>query len=213
MNLRVERDGDLVTWILTGDGPVLTLTEEVFADLEEAIGSIGDARRVILTSDRDDHFCAGADRDAIASVVSAEEGEKLARHFQDILQRIEDSRVPVVAAMPGLCLGGGLELALACHARVAGTGARLGLPEVRVGILPGMGGTQRLPRLIGLKMSLPMLKIARKPNAKTAQGQARRADLDDADLAGTADPHPGPRMKPHGIEQGLFLARQVGPLE
>ncbi|MCZ6787243.1 MAG: enoyl-CoA hydratase-related protein, partial [Planctomycetota bacterium] len=151
MKLVVEHHGDLDFWILSGEGPVLTLNEEVFAGLEKALDLLEGRAGVILTSDRPDHFCAGADLDAIGAVKTADEGTELALRGQEIFRRIETASVPIVAALPGTCLGGGMELALACHARIAAEGARMALPEVRVGLLPGLGGTQRLPRLIGLK--------------------------------------------------------------
>ncbi len=161
MKIEVERREGLVYWVLTGEGPVLTLNEEVFDDLDRAVRDLNGATGVVLTSDRLDHFCAGADVDAFAGVQTAEEGTALARRGQLILDRIENAPVPIVAALPGTCLGGGLELALACHARVATPEARLGLPEVRVGILPGLGGTQRLPRLLGLSRALGLIMTGR----------------------------------------------------
>jgi len=170
MKLITKRDGDVALWILSGEGKVLTLTEEVFRGLEAALENLDPGvTRVILTSDRDDHFCAGADIDAIDAVKTAQQGEALARRGQAILQRIEDLDIPVIAALPGLTLGGGLELALACHARVAAQDARLGLPEVRVGLLPGLGGTQRLPKLIGLRAALPLMLTGRTVNARKAK--------------------------------------------
>ena len=169
MKLIVEHHGDLDFWILSGEGSVLTLNEEVFAGLEQALDSLEGRAGVILTSNRPDHFCAGADLDSIGAVRTAEEGTELALRGQEIFRRIETAPVPIVTALPGTCLGGGMELALSCHARIAAEGARMGLPEVRVGLLPGLGGTQRLPRLIGLKAALPLLLTGRTVDAKKAR--------------------------------------------
>ena len=77
--------------------------------------------------------------------------------LHDLINTVESSSKPVVAAIDGTCLGGGLELALGCHYRVAGEAAKLGLPEVKIGLLPGAGGTQRLPRLIGIEAALNVI--------------------------------------------------------
>jgi len=101
-------------------------------------------------------FVAGAD---ISRLAAAETGEleKFARYGQGVFRRIELSSKPVIAAVNGFALGGGCELALACHVRVASTLAKFGLPEVKLGLIPGYGGTQRLPRLIGRGAALQMI--------------------------------------------------------
>lgn len=104
-------------------------------------------------------FIAGADIDMLSKCKTAEEAEKLARDGQIQFQRLERSKKPIVAAIMGSCLGGGLELALACHYRIAVNSPQtvLALPEVQLGLLPGAGGTQRLPKLISLTNALPMI--------------------------------------------------------
>jgi enoyl-CoA hydratase len=101
-------------------------------------------------------FVAGAD---ISRLAAAETGdlEKFARFGQGVLRRIELSSKPVIAAVNGFALGGGCELALSCHVRVASTQAKFGLPEVKLGLIPGYGGTQRLPRLVGRGVALQMI--------------------------------------------------------
>jgi enoyl-CoA hydratase len=101
-------------------------------------------------------FVAGAD---IARLAVAEQGEleKFARFGQGVFRRIELSSKPVIAAVNGFALGGGCELALACHVRVASTQAKFGLPEVKLGLIPGYGGTQRLPRLVGRGAALQLI--------------------------------------------------------
>lgn len=127
------------------------LNREVLAELEEALDRMlaDEAVRVIvLCGGGEKAFVAGADIAEMAAFTPLE-----ARHFsragQAVLSRIEQSPRPVLAMIQGYALGGGLELALACHLRVASTKARLGLPEVGLGLLPGFGGTQRLARLCG----------------------------------------------------------------
>lgn len=127
--------------------------------LEEIEGKASGLRGVIIVSGKEQNFIAGADIDVIASVKSPEEGRKLAEQGQRVFDRLEALPLPVVAAIHGACLGGGLELALACTWRAASVSSRtfLGLPETRLGILPGFGGTQRLPALVGLGESLAMI--------------------------------------------------------
>jgi enoyl-CoA hydratase len=126
--------------------------EQVFLDL-----SSQDAVRVVLlTGAGEKAFVAGADIRELAAV-SAQEGEQMALLGQRVLQRIESCGKPVIACINGFALGGGCELALACTLRIASTQARLGQPEVKIGVLPGYGGTQRLPRLIGKGAALKMI--------------------------------------------------------
>src|SRR5256886_16928018 len=75
----------------------------------------------------------------------------------DVISLIDDIKTPTIAAVPGTPLGGGLELTMGCHFRVAAGGTRLGLPEIKLGLIPGAGGTQRLPRLVGIEKALPMI--------------------------------------------------------
>jgi len=124
---------------------VLDALEKVFDDLnkDETIGA------VILTGGGDKAFVAGADIAEFPKLNSAN-GEKLSRRGQLVFQKIADFPAPVIAAINGFALGGGLELALACDIRVVAENAKVGLPEVTLGIFPGYAGTQRLPRLIGV---------------------------------------------------------------
>jgi 3-hydroxyacyl-CoA dehydrogenase/enoyl-CoA hydratase/carnithine racemase len=123
-------------------------------------------KAVILVSVKEGNFCAGADLEQMHEAQeqrSFQEMEQLVITAHMLFDEIERSLKPFVAAVEGACLGGGLELALACHARIASTHPRtcFGLPEVKLGILPGFGGTQRLPRLIGLPAALDMITTGR----------------------------------------------------
>jgi enoyl-CoA hydratase len=130
----------------------MTELELVFTDIRE-----NDAvRAVLITGGGEKAFVAGADIGELASV-SALEGEQLARRGQRIFSLIENCGKPVIACINGFALGGGCELALACTLRIASSNARLGQPEVKLGILPGYGGTQRLPRLIGKGAALKLI--------------------------------------------------------
>ena len=132
---------------------------------------------VVMVSGKPEGFIAGADIKQFVGVSTAAEAEALAGKGHDLLNRIESSRAPFVAAIHGICLGGGTELALACAGRVASDDPRtaMGLPEVQLGLVPGMGGTQRLPRLVGLVLGLDMILTARNLKA----GKAARAGLVD----------------------------------
>ena len=116
-------------------------------------------KAVVFTSAKPDSFIAGADIQMLHAVQRAEQASELSRTGQHALAQLVSYRVPVVAAIHGVCLGGGLELALACSARVASSDPStvLGLPEVQLGVLPALGGTQRLPRLVGVESALDLL--------------------------------------------------------
>jgi enoyl-CoA hydratase len=134
-----------------------------FASLREdpAVGA------VILTGAGEKAFVAGADINELA-VMNARQGEASSRLGQSALREIEMLGKPVIAAVNGFALGGGCEMALACHWRYASENARLGLPEVGLGIIPGYGGTQRLPRIVGLGRALEMITAARVVDAQEA---------------------------------------------
>jgi 3-hydroxyacyl-CoA dehydrogenase/enoyl-CoA hydratase/3-hydroxybutyryl-CoA epimerase len=170
-----EQGGDGVL-VLTLDVPgekVNTLSKRLIAGFEALLGAIekdAAVRAVVVRSGKPDNFIAGADIKDFTSIRSAEEGEALSRTGHAIFDRIEAARVPFVAAIHGTCLGGGTELALACRYRVASDDPKtaLGLPEVMLGLLPGAGGSQRLPRLVGLASSLDLILTGRSLKAKKA---------------------------------------------
>jgi enoyl-CoA hydratase len=123
----------------------------------EAAQDNPDVRVIVLTGAGEKAFVAGADIKEFADFDQAQ-GEELARRGQrDLFDRVEQSRKPVVAAINGFALGGGLELAMSAHVRVASTNARMGLPEVSLGVIPGYGGTQRLAQIVGKGKALEMV--------------------------------------------------------
>ncbi len=138
----------------------------VFAEVEND----PEIKAVVFTSGKKDSFIAGADIAMLEGISSAEEGERAAKAGQEVMNRIEGFSKPVVAAIHGVALGGGLETALACHARVASDSkkTKLGLPESQLGLLPGAGGTQRLPRQIGVQAALDMMLTGKQVSAKKA---------------------------------------------
>lgn len=141
--------------------------KEIFAQLKDTSGVKG----MIIHSLKPDNFVAGADVRMLEACTTASEAEALAKQGQELFQQLSDLSYPVVAAIHGPCLGGGLELALACDYRVCTDSdkTRLGLPEVQLGLLPGSGGTQRLPRLIGLLPSLDLILTGKQLRAKKAK--------------------------------------------
>lgn len=151
----------VLTLDLPGE-PVNTLNARVKAEFEAALERLrGDVavKALVIISGKPDTFIAGADIEEFTRLSTREEFERLSREGQAMLQRLDDFPKPVVAAIHGACLGGGLELALACDWRVASDHPKtqLGLPEVQLGLLPGAGGCQRLPRLIGLSAALGII--------------------------------------------------------
>ena len=173
-------DGVLVLTLDTPGERVNTLGKALMAEFEEIFALLEadqSIRAVVLQSGKPDNFIAGADIKDFTAIQSALEGETLSRTGQAMLDRLESVRVPVVAAIHGSCLGGGLETVLACRYRVASDDPKtvLGFPEVKLGLLPGAGGSQRMPRLIGLRGALDLILTGR--NLKAAR--AKTAGLVD----------------------------------
>ncbi len=174
--LRVEVRDDgvaVVTMDLPGE-PVNTLKadfEETFARAFEALDRDPRVQAVVFASGKPDSFIAGADIGMLDGAKTAAEAAALSRKGQAAMDKLEGFRAPIVAAIHGACLGGGLELALACRARVASDDrkTKLGLPEVQLGLLPGAGGTQRLPRLVGVAAALDLMLTGRQLDGRRAQ--------------------------------------------
>ena len=173
--IRVTKRPDGVA-VLTFDNPkgkVNILSPEV---VEEFRGVIDDIERdpgvkaCVLVSAKADNFIAGADLKFFLSIRDPMVGERFSRDGHALLDRVADSSKPTVAAIAGLALGGGLEVALACHYRLAADDPKvvLGLPEVQLGLLPAGGGTVRLPRLVGLPAALPMMLTGQRVRARKA---------------------------------------------
>lgn len=146
------------------------LNFELFSELEDAINQIifdPDIYALILTGAGDKAFAAGADIVELSKsdVIS---GKKFSEIGSNVMLKLEQLRIPVIAAINGFALGGGLELALSCHIRFASDKAKMGQPEVNLGIIPGYGATQRLPRLIGKAKAIELIISAKTIDAQTA---------------------------------------------
>ncbi len=163
---RLDDQGVLVLTLDVPGEKVNTLGRGMIGEFEAILDEVAkdDAvKAVVIQSGKPDNFIAGADIKDFTRISSAEEGEALSRGGHAIFDKLEQLRIPVVAAIHGSCLGGGTELSLACRYRVASDDRKtsIGLPEVMLGIIPGAGGSNRLPRLVGLVRSLDMILTGR----------------------------------------------------
>ncbi|HEY4688768.1 MAG TPA: enoyl-CoA hydratase-related protein [Anaerolineae bacterium] len=146
---------DRVATLVIDHPPVNALNHQALTELSTAIDELlanADVKVIVITGGGQLAFVAGADIGEINEIVKAQDSgaaRAMIELGQKVFNKIESSHKPVIAAINGVCLGGGLELAMACHMRIAGDRARLGQPEINLGIVPGWGGTQRLPRIVG----------------------------------------------------------------
>ena len=154
-----EKKGPIAYVTLNRPKVLNALSQAVFSELKEVFGDARDdasVRGVILTGSGDKAFAAGADI-AEMSTSTGVQAEESTRHAQAVTELIENLGKPVIGAVNGFALGGGCELAMACTIRIASENAKFGQPEVKLGIMPGAGGTQRLPRLIGKGRALQLI--------------------------------------------------------
>jgi len=158
-NVLYEKKGPIAYVTLNRPKVLNALSQAVFSELKEVFGDARDdasVRGVILTGSGDKAFAAGADI-AEMSTSTGVQAEESTRHAQAVTELIENLGKPVIGAVNGFALGGGCELAMACTIRIASENAKFGQPEVKLGIMPGAGGTQRLPRLIGKGRALQLI--------------------------------------------------------
>jgi len=177
------------TFIITINRPdkLNALNKKTIREIGEAVKTAqadSDIRVIILTGSGTKAFVAGADISEFSSFSEAE-GVQLAQDGHDVFNSIEQSSKPVIAAINGFALGGGCELAMSCHMRIAATNARFGQPEVKLGLIPGYGGTQRLPLLIGKTKAIEFLMTADMIDAEEAYrlGLVNHVTAPDALLA------------------------------
>lgn len=197
----LEREGPIAV-VTICNPPVNALDAQVIDEIEQVFDGLrerSDVLAVVLTGAGEKAFVAGADISQFPAL-KREGGTALSRKGQNAFQKIADFPVPVICAVNGFALGGGLELALACDIRVAAENARLGLPEVSLGIIPGYGGTQRLARAVGPSMAKKLIFSAAPIDANEA---CRIGLADQVTQAGKS------------LEEALNLARTIaqrGPL-
>nr|MBV6630791.1 enoyl-CoA hydratase/isomerase family protein [Oceanococcus sp. HetDA_MAG_MS8] len=171
----LDADGILTLTLDMPGRSMNVLNEELTDPFAQAIADVesdDSIKGVILTSGKKE-FLAGADIDKVFKITDPQEAYEASKAFQALIRRLETTGKPVVAALNGTALGGGLELALACHYRVAlnNPKAKFGLPEVKLGLLPGGGGTQRLPRMMGLQKAMPFLLEGKELRVDAAKAQ------------------------------------------
>ena len=163
-NIRTEVE-DRIALLTIDHPPVNSFNTEVVTELDEAVDELmadDEVKAIVVTGGGTNAFVAGADIPEIRELLESPEGDYAeARAFiergQGVHRKIETATKPVIAAINGFCLGGGLELAMACHMRICSDRARLGQPEMNLGLIPGWGGTQRLPRIVGKGKALEMI--------------------------------------------------------
>jgi len=156
VNLTIE---DGIATVVVNHPPVNSLSTPVIRDMQGAFEEIkadASVKAVIITG-AGMFFIAGADIKEISEIKDPQQGAEVAGQGQRFFREINLMDIPVIAAINGMCLGGGIELAMACHIRIASDRAKIGQPEINLGIIPGFGGTQRLPRLVGTGKALEMI--------------------------------------------------------
>jgi enoyl-CoA hydratase len=169
-NLKIEKRDGIAVLTINRPDKLNALNQRTMQELDAAFSSFESdegIRGVIVTGAGEKAFVAGADIGELAAQTPTE-GREFSLYGQRVLDRIERLGKPVVAALNGYALGGGCELAMACHVRIAAEGARLGTPEVTLGIMCGYAGTQRLPRLVGKGRALEILLTGQMVDAQEA---------------------------------------------
>jgi enoyl-CoA hydratase len=170
-NILVEKQGNRALVTVNRPTKLNALNMETISELHHLFKRLDKDREIkaiILTGSGDKAFVAGADIAEFAHFTE-KEGTKLAAKGQErLFNFLENLSTPVIAAINGFALGGGLELAMACHFRVASETAKMGLPEVSLGVIPGYGGTQRLPQLVGKGLAMELITTAAMIDAKRA---------------------------------------------
>jgi enoyl-CoA hydratase len=162
-NILVSSENGLATVTINRPKKLNALNKRTIESLSEAFKALEEDQKIkviVLTGSGEKAFVAGADISEFANF-SAEQGGVLARKGQEMLfNLVENLSTPVIAAVNGFALGGGLELAMSCHFRIASDNAKMGLPEVSLGVIPGYGGTQRLPQLVGKGRAMELIMTA-----------------------------------------------------
>ncbi|MGE7927927.1 enoyl-CoA hydratase [Lysinibacillus xylanilyticus] len=180
---------DGVAIITIARPPANALSRGIIAEVNAVLDEVenDDTVRVLVLHGEGRFFSAGADIKEFTEVTSGDEFSKLASNGQQVFERVESFSKPIIAAIHGAALGGGLELAMSCHLRFVTESAKLGLPELQLGLIPGFGGTQRLPRYVGVAKAAEMMFTSEPISGTEAVqwGLANRAFTDEALLEET----------------------------
>ena len=169
-NLALQLDQGILTITLSREKALNALNKETLSELRDVIEtklSLAETKAAIITGAGPKAFAAGADISEFSSLNSAE-GQEFAKNGQEVFHAIENAPKPILAAVNGFALGGGCELAMACHIRIASSNARFGQPEVKLGLIPGYGGTQRLTQLVGKSKAMQWMLTGEMISAQTA---------------------------------------------
>lgn len=170
-NIYIEEEGPIATVTIDRPKKLNALNKATIEELHTAFKELDtdkEIKVIIITGSGEKAFVAGADISEFAHF-DVEQGGELARKGQEqLFDLVAHLSTPVIGAINGFALGGGLELAMACHFRVASDNAKMGLPEVSLGVIPGYGGTQRLPQLVGKGIAMEMIMTAGMINAEKA---------------------------------------------
>lgn len=190
-NILLEKKGQISLLTINRPKQLNALNKQTISELSKALDEVvedAEVRVLIITGSGDKAFVAGADIKEFSNYGVGEGTDLAAEGQAELFDKIENFDRPVIAAINGFALGGGLELAMACHMRVASYKAKLGLPETGLGLIPGYGGTQRLPRLIGQGRAIEMITTAQMIEADKAEdiGLVNHA-VAPADLLDTAE--------------------------
>jgi enoyl-CoA hydratase len=188
--LQLTTDGAVAVITINRPEKLNALSSQVLDDLRHLVTDLrvrDDVRAVVITGSGEKAFVAGADIGELAALNDLEAGKEFAQNGQAVFSLIESSPKPFIAAVNGFALGGGCELALACHIRIASENAQFGQPEVNLGIIPGYGGTQRLVRVLGRTLATDLILTGRMMDAREANEQGLIARVvPQADLLATA---------------------------
>lgn len=172
-NILIDKQDNIAIITINRPTKLNALNKATIEELHDAFKSLNEDKEtkvIIITGSGEKAFVAGADISEFAHF-SEEDGGKLAAKGQELLfDYVQNLTTPVIAAVNGFALGGGLELAMSCHFRTASDNAKMGLPEVTLGVIPGYGGTQRLAQLVGKGRAMEMIMTASMVDAKTALG-------------------------------------------
>lgn len=160
--VKLKKQGHIVILTVDRQEALNALNSQVITELEEAIDQIEKDREiyVLIITGAGRSFAAGADIGEMKDY-NAEDGKRFASRGGSVFLRLENLNIPVIAAVNGFALGGGCELCMACDIRLASTKAKFGQPEVGLGITPGFGGTQRLPRIVGISKAMELILSAK----------------------------------------------------
>ena len=171
-NILIEKQDAIAIVTINRLTKLNALNKATIQELHDGFKSLNEdksVKAIIVTGSGEKAFVAGADISEFAHFTIAE-GAQLASEGQEkLFDLIENLKTPVIAAINGFALGGGLELAMSCHFRVASDNAKMGLPEVSLGVIPGYGGTQRLPQIIGKGRAMELIMTASMIDAETAK--------------------------------------------